>query len=255
MRLSLASQRCCAGHASALPLRPLPPCPRFLYIPGAACSRLHLRWCSRVAPSRRRCRCRRRTDLAPWSIGPAQLRTTTARTSTRARPGALRTQHSAAACALVCAAMPLPEPRRRCIAAASHTPLFLSCALLPLRPAALTSTTSTARCGSACCVARGSRTISGRSSGRGRSSGGSNAPVVPVAPLGCPDAGPGIISSRKTRCQPLFLVSTAALARLHACLLQISKSVPLKRKEVEPVLGGEEEWKNAPRTEGEADFF
>ena len=79
--------------------------------------------------------------------------------------------------------------------------------------------------------------------------------MVPVAPLGCPDAGPGIISSRKTRCQPLFLISTAALARLHACLLQISKSVPLKRKEVEPVLGGEEEWKNAPRTEGEAEFF
>lgn len=33
-------------------------------------------------------------------------------------------------------------------------------------------------------------------------------------------------------------------------LLQITKGVPLKRKEVEPVLGGEEEWKNAPRTEG-----
>lgn len=31
---------------------------------------------------------------------------------------------------------------------------------------------------------------------------------------------------------------------------QIFKSVPLKRKEVEPVLGGEEEWKNAPRTDG-----
>ncbi|EFN54463.1 hypothetical protein CHLNCDRAFT_24529 [Chlorella variabilis] len=30
---------------------------------------------------------------------------------------------------------------------------------------------------------------------------------------------------------------------------QITKGVPLQRKEVEPVLGGEEEWKNAPRTE------
>jgi hypothetical protein len=31
---------------------------------------------------------------------------------------------------------------------------------------------------------------------------------------------------------------------------QITKNVPLKRKEVEPVLGGPEEWRTAPRTDG-----
>ncbi|PRW32558.1 transcription factor S [Chlorella sorokiniana] len=59
-------------------------------------------------------------------------------------------------------------------------------------------------------------------------------------------------------CGNLLLVENHDGQNIYACQTcpyvyyidrEISKSVPLKRKEVEPVLGGEEEWKNAPRTE------
>lgn len=33
--------------------------------------------------------------------------------------------------------------------------------------------------------------------------------------------------------------------------LQITKAVPLKRKEVDDVLGGEDAWKNVQKTDGE----